>query len=94
MGPYSLRYLQGSRARYGHVLRHQVAFRSGEEGEEARVATCGRQGSCSLRDIGSGLGIRHVHPCQKARFGFALVMMAKNSQPIFSDEAAISPMRL
>ena len=94
MGPYSLRYLQGSRARRGHVLRHQVAFRSREEGEEARVATRGWQGSRSLRAIGLGLGVRHLFPCQEARFGLALVMMAKNSQPISSDAAAIPPMGL
>jgi hypothetical protein len=83
MDPYSLRYLQGSRARYGHVLRHQVAFRSREEGEEARVATRGWQGRRSLRSIGSGLGARHLFPCQEARFGLALSMMAKNSRPIY-----------
>jgi hypothetical protein len=84
MGPYSLRYLQGPRARHRHVLRHQVAFRSREEGEEARVATRGWQGSRSLCAIGPGLGARHLLPCQEAWFGFALVMMAKKLADIFN----------
>lgn len=93
MDPYSLRYVQGSRARHGHVLRHQVALRSREEGEgegEARSATRGRQGGRSLRAIAPGPSARHLRPCQEARFELDLPMMAKNSRPISSDTAAIA----
>src|SRR5258708_18474804 len=31
LGPHSLRHLQGARVRHGHVLRHQVALRPGQE---------------------------------------------------------------
>lgn len=87
MGPNSLRYVQGSRARHGHVLRHQVAFRSREEGEEACVARRGRQGCRSLCASGLGLGAHHLLPCQKAGLGLERPMMAKNSRPISSDAA-------
>lgn len=89
MGPRSFRYLQGYRARHGHVLRHQVAFRSREEGEEACVARRGRQGGRSFRASGPGLGARHLRPCQEARFGFERPMMAKNSRPVSGDAASI-----
>src|SRR5256885_3179594 len=51
LGPHSLRHLQGARVRHGHVLRHQVALRPGQEegGEPARAAHCQRQDRCRLR---------------------------------------------
>ena len=39
--------------------------------------------------LSPGLGNRHLRPCQHARFGLDLPMMAKNSQPISSHAAAI-----
>src|SRR5438067_13707180 len=73
LDPCSLRYLQGSRVRHGHVLRRQVALRSREEGEgqgdgEARGAPRGRQGGCSLRAIAPGPGARYLSPYQGARY--------------------------
>lgn len=79
MDPDSLRYVQVSRARHRHVLRHQVALRSGEEKGKARAATHERQGGRSLRAIAPGPGVRHLLPCQEARIGLALPLMAKIS---------------
>jgi hypothetical protein len=58
--------------KHGHVLRHQVALRSGEQGEgegEARGATRGRQGGRSLRAIALGSRARHLRPYEDTRFG-------------------------
>lgn len=71
LGPHSLRHLQGARVRHGHVLRHQVALRPGQEegGEQARAARCQWQDRCRLHAAAAVRAALHLRPGHHAGHG-------------------------